>query len=89
MLPDQLRDVAAKYVAILRTRGYMAVKADTSSVSSPESQLNHTVWMCEQLSALVGLGELEKAGRWLGFVQGILWGHNILTIDQMRDDNRS
>ncbi len=31
--------------------------------------------------------DLEKAMRWLGFVQGVLWSTGVRTIDQMRKDN--
>jgi hypothetical protein len=30
---------------------------------------------------------MEKAMRWLGFIQGVLWSTGVRTIDQMREDN--
>jgi len=32
--------------------------------------------------------DIEKAMRWLGFVQGVLWLHGDFTLDQMREHNR-
>lgn len=33
-------------------------------------------------------GRLEKAFRWLGFIQGVLWCEGVYTIDAMKDHNR-
>jgi hypothetical protein len=88
MLPHQIVNVVSKYVALLRARGYPALKADTSIVNSPDIKLRHAAWMCEHIYVLVSQGELSKADRWLGFVQAILWCYDIQTVDQMRDDNR-
>jgi hypothetical protein len=43
--------------------------------------------MLEEIPKFIKNG--EKAHRWLGFVQGVLWTQGIFTIDQLRDDNRS
>ena len=34
------------------------------------------------------LGRIEKAHRWLGFIQGILWQSGNFTIDQLANHNR-
>ena len=36
-----------------------------------------------------GEGELAKANRWLGFMQGVLWRSGIYTLDELREHNRS
>jgi len=33
--------------------------------------------------------DLEKAMRWLGFIQGVLWSTGTRSIDEMREDNRA
>jgi len=58
------------------------------SLPTHTSELQHAAWMCVEGQKLVDEGKLEKANRWLGFVQGVLWMGNQLTIDQMRDDSR-
>ena len=30
----------------------------------------------------------DKAMRWLGFIQGVLYAHNVFTIDEMKEHNR-
>ena len=37
---------------------------------------------------IIDLTEIEKAMRWLGFIQGVLWICGIYTIDEMREHNR-
>ena len=50
--------------------------------------LEHARWMLGEISRFVQIGKIEKACRWLGFVQGIFWVTGIRLIKQMRDDNR-
>ena len=44
------------------------------------------MWMFAQTRAYVTT-DLEKAMRWLGFIQGVLWSKLGFSIDQMREDN--
>jgi len=65
------------------------------------SQQQHLRWMCREVLGFLPhhkIGEpvpelaetqaaMEKAMRWLGFIQGVLWSTGVRTIDQMREDN--
>jgi len=45
--------------------------------------------MCEEArNNLIPAGRVEKAMRWLGFVQGVLFCFNDFTIDQLKDHSR-
>ncbi len=46
----------------------------------------HLLWMCEQ-TKLFAEQDIEKAMRWLGFIQGVLWARCGVAIDEMRVDN--
>ncbi len=50
--------------------------------------LGHAVFMCTEVKALIRLDKMEKAHRWLGFIQAILWTQGIYTIDEMRKHNQ-
>lgn len=50
--------------------------------------LAHCHTMLIQMERLLEQGKIEKAFRWLGFVQGCLWCTGLYTIDDMREDNR-
>lgn len=50
--------------------------------------LPHVVWMLGEMRFLVKEQNAEawdKVGRWLGFVQGVLWVRGIYSIDEMRE----
>lgn len=50
--------------------------------------LCHLAWMCEQAIDFVAEGRMEKAMRWLGFIQGVLWALGIKTLNELRDDSK-
>ena len=93
MTPEQVFAVCRRYASLLDAKGCEAVqdpKAETQ-----EAKLNHVRWMCDETVEFVdlflegkGQGHLDKAMRWLGFIQGVLAVSNILTIEEMKADNR-
>jgi hypothetical protein len=46
----------------------------------------HVMWMLEEMKKF-GDDDYDKAMRWLGFVQGVLWVDGGWSIDQMRAHN--
>lgn len=51
------------------------------------NQLRHASWMVSEAIKFTREGKLEKANRWLGFVQGVLWSTGQQTIEDMRQMN--
>ena len=47
----------------------------------------HIRWMLDKIDMYVDDGRVDKGMRWLGFVQGVLWGRGIYTISQMQKHN--
>lgn len=92
MTGDQIASVAAKYEGGLRS--YPAERWPGDKPIWPpgnhdhhDGALGHVRWMCQQIPAFLKEGRVEKANRWLGFVQGVLWAIGHKSIDSMRDDN--
>jgi len=81
MTNRQIIEVCEKYKSKL--------KAEPRRENEVAGSLNHLVWMCDQIIEFVETRHLEKAHRWLGFVQGSMWVLKLDTISSMRDDNRS
>jgi hypothetical protein len=52
------------------------------------SPLLHVRWMVQEIPKFIEEGRIEKANRWLGFAQGVLWEQDIYTIDEMKEHNR-
>lgn len=86
MTSEQVKQVVAQYIAMLDQAGVKSAKhANSAFLPTSECALGHARWMCEEISKMT---DLEKAMRWLGFVQGVLWVTGRRTIDKMREDNR-
>lgn len=65
------------------------VRADTAARWLPgANKRQHALWMIVQAREFVREGRLPKAFRWLGFVQGVMWVLDIVTIEQAKEANR-
>ena len=53
-----------------------------------EMSLNHVRWMAETAKANVSSWPIDKTGRWIGFIQGVLACHQILDVSEERDRTR-
>lgn len=53
-----------------------------------KEKLNHCYWMINEIESFLKEDRIEKAFRWLGFVQGILWSARLYTIPELADHNR-
>lgn len=53
-----------------------------------DADLDHVEWMTKQIPDFLAAGRKEKANRWLGFIQGVLWAKEIYTIEEMKEHNR-
>lgn len=52
------------------------------------SALKHARHCLDEIEAFVREGRLEKAFRWLGFVQGVLWACRVYDINELKSHNR-
>ncbi|HPL01420.1 MAG TPA: hypothetical protein PLE96_00535 [bacterium] len=50
--------------------------------------LAHLRTMFPKMVQFVSEDKIEKAMRWLGFVQGVLWVCGVYTLEQLKADNR-
>jgi len=50
---------------------------------------DHCAWMCRCcLDTLIPANDLDKAMRWLGFIQGQFFANRIYTIQELRNHSR-
>lgn len=75
MTGDKIKEVIRTYEAKLDGKLY-----------SP--RLIHVRGMLPKVKAFVAEGRIEKAFRWLGFIQGVLWCESVYSIEAMKDHNR-
>lgn len=51
-------------------------------------KLSHVWWAVKQCREFVEAYRLEKAFRWLGFIQGALWQAGIYSIEELANHNK-
>jgi hypothetical protein len=71
--------------------GVSLKETESGKYTYPTIRLNalaHVSAMLTKMEGFVESGKMEKAFRWLGFVQGVLWVCGVYSIDDMKDDNR-
>lgn len=83
----QLSAVAHKYTTRLMEAGYTPKRLPEAS--TVDDRLMHAMWMTMEIQRFIMAGEDEKAHRWLGFVQAVLWIDLGVSIEELKDDNRA
>jgi hypothetical protein len=61
-------------------------EADHGADLAHDEQLEHLLFMLNRMETMYE-EDPEKAMRWLGFVQGVLWSQGDYTIDELRIQN--
>lgn len=51
-------------------------------------RIAHLKFMCDEAQRFVDAGRVEKAMRWLGFLQGVFWDKNTFTLDDLKNHSR-
>lgn len=52
------------------------------------ANLEHVRWMCNKAPDFIETGRINKAMRWLGFVQGILFSQGYFSIKELKEHSR-
>lgn len=89
MTQAKVREVIAVYRRYLESRGIG--RASMPHDMLPETRqdaLEHCHGMLDAIAQFVDAGRMDKAFRWLGFIQGCLWVHGVYTLDELKDHNR-
>jgi hypothetical protein len=88
MTTSKLVQVLNYYKEALVSKGFCC-KFNADDSKNKEAMLNHCVWMCVQALDFIAEGRIDKAMRWLGFIQGTLHVYQIYNINQLRAHSRS
>ena len=90
MTPDKIREVIQGYrhfcLEHLHNRPCYIPVSLLGDVDDPYSKL---AAMCDSILEHLDNGKVEKAHRWLGFIQGVFWADRRFTLEQLKDHNRS
>ena len=89
MTSIKILKVSTELFEMLRAKGIDPERQCTNFVMyNRTNQLEHCGWMLQEIGKMLAQNKIEKCNRWLGFVQGVLWSQGLLTIDQMKEQNR-
>lgn len=89
MTKEKLLEVIRLYNALLSAFPPEEMTQYDEAPKSDNVWFRHLRWMLAEMPGQVAQGDLDKAFRWLGFIQGILAAKELRTIDQLREDSRS
>lgn len=85
----KLFPVLKQYEERLRNGLYEPCRADTSKLFEDRTTtFNHLLWMTLEAQAFLEAGRVEKAMRWLGFIQGCFAALGEYSIDELSEHNR-
>lgn len=95
--PEDLSRMLDLYCKTLRELSYDPVAyADTGTRlgknlmrgTGKTDALCHAAWMCQETGKFIRQGRLDKAARWIGWIQGVLWTSGVFSLDELRGHNR-
>ena len=86
MTGDKVKEVATKYEVFLQEQ-YRTTPGRNMEAYLLEDRLKHLHWMCVQIREFVDADRIDKAFRWLGFLQGAFWVLGIYSIEEAKKDN--
>ena len=91
MTPSKLLGILLSYKTSLKANPPVRLSPEQQEGGSvgPEATLNHLTYMVDEAVQHATHGKFEKALRWLGFVQGVMWCMGLRTLAELRADNRS
>ena len=84
MTIEQVKIACIKYDNVLLSTGVTEVYRNGEKGGS----LTHLRWVCQEIPKMLEDNKIEKAMRWLGFLQGALWALQIIDLETLKDDNR-
>jgi hypothetical protein len=92
MTSEKLIQVFTFYRQELAGRGISPEQLEdyhsTGTELEADASLYHLAYMCDEAIVLVRDGRQEKAFRWLGFIQGVLFSEGIFTLDDLKNHSR-
>lgn len=85
-----------KVIEVIEIYRQLFVERNIGKIDYPHNELldvrmhglEHCHGMFDKMIEFVHEGRMEKAFRWLGFVQGVLWAFRIFPLTELKNHNR-
>ena len=90
MTPEKTLEAIETYRRLFAERNVGKINYSHDSLLDGEIHgLEHCHGMLDKMVGFVHDGKMEKAFRWLGFIQGVLWANGIFSLSDLKDHNRT
>jgi len=91
MTADKILEAVAIYKRYFEVNGFeKRTNLDHSCIEySRASMMEHCHGMLDEMEKMVAEENMEKAFRWLGFIQGVLWSKSAYSLAELKSHNRS
>lgn len=87
MTLDKVKDVLLVYKGLLVEWRPIREEHPELMRNMYSTPRHHAHWMVNEAIGFCEAGRTEKAMRWLGFIQGVLWCEGLRSIEDMKRDN--
>ena len=85
----KILEVVGIYSELFKSKGIESVDYPHGLIlDSPGSMIAHCAGMLDKIKDFVKEGRIEKAFRWLGFIQGCLWVIGYYSLEDLMNHNR-
>lgn len=89
MTPEKVLEVVKTYRSLFQSMEIRSAERPRDVLFCGTIQsLEHCHSMLDKIVGFVHEGRMEKAFRWLGFIQGVLWATQVYTVDELKNHNR-
>ena len=90
MTKNKIKKVAEYYKECLNCRAerYTPDEKIGRSFSDGVVILKHCRYMVNEILSFLEQNRIEKALRWLGFLQGCLWATGVFSLDELKGHNK-
>ncbi len=89
MTPQKVLEVIGVYRKLFVGLGIKRIEYPHQELlENVELGLAHCHGMLDKMEEFVREGRIDKASRWLGFIQGVLWAQKIYALEHLKHHNR-
>lgn len=89
MTKDKIKKALANYQIFLEGRGVEPIRHEELYHPITENdKLSHCLYMAIEAQKFIEEDRVDKAMRWLCFVQGVLWSEQFITISELKKHNQ-
>lgn len=90
MTVDKLESIFQFYRRWMHERMLVPLNYLPGPNSSEPWDFMHLAYMCDEATTgLIPDGKIDKASRWLGFIQGVLVTRKLFTFEEVKSHSRS